>query len=112
MSLVCIRTLTTFKGFVTVTCIIHGIPVDTIPLNNDGELKPNAHKKWMARRKIKETELHAGLSAITIDLPGRHDVLRGRGGLIVGTKSHCTFNLLTILFPAQARTFMGILETY
>ena len=90
----------------------YGIPVDTIPLNNDGELKTNAHKKWMARRKIKETELRVGLSTITIDLPGRHDVLLGRGASDSSNQSHCTFNLLTILFLAQAKTFMGILETY
>jgi hypothetical protein len=57
----------------------YGIDVESFPLSNDGEVKTTHHLRWMAKRKIKEAALQRVGSFPGIDLPGRNDVLLGRG---------------------------------
>jgi hypothetical protein len=56
-----------------------GICTDHLPLSFDGELKKVNHSKWIARRRMLEMEMKATGNFHGIDLPGRHDVLFGRG---------------------------------
>jgi hypothetical protein len=56
-----------------------GICTDHLPLSFDGELKKAKHSKWIARRRMLEKEMKATGDFHGIDLPGRHDVLFGRG---------------------------------
>jgi hypothetical protein len=56
-----------------------GIPVHSIPITNGGELKTTNHLKWIAKRKIKDTQVEGRGVFDGIDLPGRNDVLLGRG---------------------------------
>jgi hypothetical protein len=57
----------------------YGIDIESFPLSTDGEVKMAHHLKWLAKRKIKEAALQTIGSFAGIDLPGRHDVLLGRG---------------------------------
>jgi hypothetical protein len=57
----------------------YGIDVASFPLSPDGEVKTTHHLKWLAKRKIKEAALQTVGSFSGIDLPGRNDVLLGRG---------------------------------
>jgi hypothetical protein len=57
----------------------YGIDVESFPLLPDGEVKTTHHLKWLAKRKIKEDAQQTVGSFAGIDLPGRNDVLLGRG---------------------------------
>ena len=64
-----------------------GIPVDLLPLGADCELKVGNHVKWMDLRKAKESTRTEEERAIQFapsprlqtTLPGRNDVLLGKG---------------------------------
>ena len=58
-----------------------GIPVETFPVTYDGELKTTNHAKWLARRQSKDYKLQERGIFTGIDLPGKFDVLLGRGSL-------------------------------
>ena len=54
-----------------------GLPIDSLPINDDGQLKKCNHLKWIQKRIILEGQSHN--SEMLIDIPGRYDVLIGRG---------------------------------
>ena len=56
-----------------------GIPVQGFPISDDGELKTNIHSKWISRQRRKEEILERGDGFDKIALPGRYDVVVGRG---------------------------------
>ena len=56
-----------------------GLPVPSLPISYDGELKTANHLKWMAKRKAKDAQLKSGQPFCGVDLPGTSDVLLGRG---------------------------------
>ena len=56
-----------------------GIPVDGLPISSDGELKTGGHLKWIARQRQKEATTERGEVFDKIGLPGRYDVIVGRG---------------------------------
>jgi hypothetical protein len=56
-----------------------GIPVDALPVNNQGEVKKSHQSKWMERRRIKDISIHQTGCFHGIDLPGRDDVVLRRG---------------------------------
>lgn len=56
-----------------------GIPVDSLPITYNGEIKFAQHTKWIARRKMKDRELQLHGTFDGIELPSRMDVLFGRG---------------------------------
>ena len=56
-----------------------GIPVDDFPISSEGEIRTTGHLKWMQRQKQKEDILHFTGSFDKIGLPGRYDILVGRG---------------------------------
>jgi hypothetical protein len=59
-----------------------GVPVQVLPVTYDGELKTTNHLKWIARRKVKDTKMIDKTGVFDgVDLPGRYDVLLGRGRL-------------------------------
>jgi hypothetical protein len=59
-----------------------GIPIDDLPSSYGAELKKANHPKWIAQRRKKENKLKTTDAFRRIDLPGRHDVLSGRGKTI------------------------------
>ena len=60
--------------------ITFGVPVPVLPVTYDGELKTTNHLKWIARRKAKDTKMIDKTGVFEgVDLPGRNDVLLGRG---------------------------------
>ena len=57
-----------------------GIPSDVIPISSEGEIKTNAHKKWIASRRRKEQNITLyGHNFGRIDFPTNKDVLLGKG---------------------------------
>ena len=56
-----------------------GVPVEGLPLTDDGDIKTTTHMKWIAKRKVKESKLKRSEEFHGIDLPGINDVLVGRG---------------------------------
>jgi len=56
-----------------------GIPIQSIPVTYEGELKTATHLQWLARRRLKESVMRLGESFEGIDLPSPKDVLFGRG---------------------------------
>ena len=56
-----------------------GMPIQSLPVTYDDELKTTAHLQWLARRKIKETASRMGEPFEGIDTPSPNDVLLGRG---------------------------------
>ena len=56
-----------------------GVPVKSLPVTYENELKTTAHLQWLARRRIKETAMRRGEPFEGIDLPSPNDVLFGRG---------------------------------
>ena len=56
-----------------------GIPIDVLPVTDDGHVKLTYHMKWMERRRVKERDLKVGRPFTGIDLPTTFDVLLGRG---------------------------------
>ena len=58
-----------------------GVPVQVLPVKYDGELKTTNHLKWISRRKVKDTKMIDDKTGVFdgVDLPGRDDVLLGRG---------------------------------
>ena len=68
-----------------------GIPVDLLPITAEGDVKKGNHFKWLAMRQAKEgSRQNTGLSQfasaklqqsmdLRVDLPGRNDVLMGKG---------------------------------
>jgi hypothetical protein len=57
-----------------------GLPTKSIPISYDGTLKVDGHKKWLAKRKVKDKKLKdtgCGLDFEGIDVPGPNDVLLG-----------------------------------
>jgi hypothetical protein len=61
-----------------------GIPVECLPLTDEGALKAANQMKWIAKRKIKESKLKRSEEFHGIDLPGTNDILVGRGKPIGG----------------------------
>jgi hypothetical protein len=56
-----------------------GIPVDSLPVTYEGELKTSNHTKWVARREAKDSNMMCSGRHEGIDLPCHNDVLLGRG---------------------------------
>jgi hypothetical protein len=62
-----------------------GVPSMLLPFTEQSELKTNNHKKWIQRRLVKDHEVLRRLQSNPsyvfpgIDLPGRNDVLLGKG---------------------------------
>jgi hypothetical protein len=56
-----------------------GIPVDSLPVTYEGELKTNTHAKWVVRQEVKDSTLMCTGKHEGIDLPSRNDVILGRG---------------------------------
>jgi hypothetical protein len=62
-----------------------GVPSRLLPFTAEGELKKNNHKKWIQRRIVKDQAVlyrqpYDALYVFPgIDLPGRNDVLLGKG---------------------------------
>lgn len=67
-----------------------GLPVHSLPVTYEGELKTVTHSKWILRRQAKDVAYfdHCGLQATGapdefnfdgVDLPAQRDVLLGRG---------------------------------
>jgi hypothetical protein len=56
-----------------------GVPVQSLPVTYEGELKTGSHLKWLSRRLAKETQIQKTGRFSGIDLPGPKDVLLGRG---------------------------------
>jgi hypothetical protein len=62
-----------------------GVPSMLLPFTDECELKTNNHKKWIQRRLVKDHEIlrrqqsNALYVFPGIDLPGRNDVLLGKG---------------------------------
>jgi hypothetical protein len=56
-----------------------GIPVDIFPLTYDGGVKVAQQAKWIARRKIKDRHIQQHGTFEGVELPGRDDILFGRG---------------------------------
>ena len=56
-----------------------GVPIQSLPVTYDNELKTATHLQWLARRRIKETAVRMGEPFEGIDLPSPKDVLFGRG---------------------------------
>jgi hypothetical protein len=56
-----------------------GVPVKYFPVADDGQLKTENLKKWIARRKVKEAALELLQVFNGIDLPGLEDVVAGQG---------------------------------
>jgi hypothetical protein len=56
-----------------------GIPVDVLPVNNQGEVKTSYQSKWIERRRIKDLSIQETGYFHGIDLPGRNDVVLRRG---------------------------------
>ena len=67
-----------------------GIPVDLFPITSEGELKKTNHMKWLSTRRSKESTrmsqhgqhqiyFASSMSDSQIDIPGRNDVLMGKG---------------------------------
>ena len=54
-----------------------GLPVDSLPITHDGELKTANHLIWIQNRILLEGL--PGRRQMLIELPGRYDVLIGRG---------------------------------
>jgi hypothetical protein len=57
----------------------YGIPVDTLPVSHQGDVRTATHKKWLARRKTRDERIIEGEAFLGIDLPGRNDVILRRG---------------------------------
>jgi hypothetical protein len=56
----------------------YGIPIDTLPFTDGAECKVKQHLQWLqTRRKQEQTPLLPGAARVVI--PGRFDVLFGRG---------------------------------
>jgi hypothetical protein len=57
-----------------------GVPVQVLPVTYDGKLKTMNHLRWIARRQVKDTKMIDKTGVFDgVDLPGRDDVLLGRG---------------------------------
>jgi hypothetical protein len=56
-----------------------GVPVQALPITNEGELKLANHRKWIARRKARDMEMIKTGSFEGIDVPSHSDILLGRG---------------------------------
>jgi hypothetical protein len=56
-----------------------GLPVKYYPVTDEGQLKTENHKKWIARRRVKEAALELLQVFNGIDLPGLEDVVAGQG---------------------------------
>ena len=56
-----------------------GVPVESLPLTEERQVKKTVHNKWIAKRKIKEQMNMYGSPYDRIDLPSRQDVLIGKG---------------------------------
>jgi hypothetical protein len=57
-----------------------GLPISTLPFTTESELKLGNHKSWVQRRIVKDQELERAEGSFSgIELPGRNDVLLGKG---------------------------------
>jgi hypothetical protein len=56
-----------------------GVPAQALPVTYKGELKTAHHRKWIARQKIRDTEMIKTGSFEGIDLPNHSNILLGRG---------------------------------
>jgi hypothetical protein len=56
---------------ITIQLMSFGIPVNVLPVTDDGERKTANHSKWLSRRKAKEEALATSGSFQGIDLPGK-----------------------------------------
>lgn len=56
-----------------------GIPVNSLPLATDQDLRTGNQQKWMAKQKAKDRVLKQGGTFDFVDIPGLHDVILGRG---------------------------------
>ena len=63
-----------------------GVPVSALPVTYEGEVKLQAHQRWISKRLVKEKILQEGKEFRGIDLPGVNDVLLGRGKTV---QDHC-----------------------
>jgi hypothetical protein len=58
-------------SLITIQLMTFGIPVNVLPVTDDGERKTANHSKWLNRRKVKEAALAKFGIFHGIDLPGR-----------------------------------------
>ena len=56
-----------------------GIPVEDFPVSSEGEIRNAAHLKWMQRQSRKEDIISRIGYFPKIELPGRNDIIVGRG---------------------------------
>jgi hypothetical protein len=56
-----------------------GVPVQALPVAYEGGLKTANHRKWIARRKTRDTEMIKTGSFEGTDMPSHSDILLGRG---------------------------------
>eukprot|EP00934_Nitzschia_sp_Nitz4_P000192 Nitzschia sp. Nitz4//scaffold67_size101165//80902//82521//NITZ4_004540-RA/size101165-processed-gene-0.120-mRNA-1//-1//CDS//3329556507//192//frame0 len=56
-----------------------GIPVNSLPLASDQDLRTGNQTKWIAKQKVKDRLLKRDGTFDKIDIPGLHDVILGRG---------------------------------
>ena len=68
----------------------YGVPLENLPVTHRGSLKVDVNRRWINKRKAKEKVLRKhGWNTSNfsgMDLPGRNDVLLGRGKPM---RSHC-----------------------
>ena len=64
------------------TLMTYGIPVDLLPVSNDGKLKKTNSKWWFQALAKKEEALKEGKAFDKVAIPGNIDVLFGKGETI------------------------------
>jgi len=58
----------------------YGIPVDSLPITADGEVKTAGQRKWITRRREKEMNIELyGSNFGRVDFPTNNDILLGKG---------------------------------
>jgi len=79
-----------------------GIPRSSLPLGQDGEAKFRNHRRWFKDRRHQEMEKSLGMTPENmVIIPGRYDVLFGRGRPFQGRK--CSL-IVFYVYPPQGES--------
>jgi hypothetical protein len=85
-----------------------GVPVQSLPVTYEGELKTGSHLKWISRRLAKETQTQKTGRFSGIDLPGTKDVLLGRGKPVQDHPGNILLRTLVSTFMDQYKSALKL----